>query len=140
MAKVHKGFYNLKDPSKYIGNNPPYYRSSWEFQLMHKFDTSTAIKEWSSEPIKLKYLNPLKQRYSWYVPDFFVVYIDKNNKQHRELIEVKPLKESSIVEAKSERDKINCIINDSKWRVAKRWCQERGIVFRVITERELHKK
>ena len=80
MSKYANGFYQLLNPEKYVGINVPMYRSSWEFSFMNFCDTNPNILKWASEAIKIPYRNPLTGKQTVYVPDFFIQYIDKNNK------------------------------------------------------------
>jgi hypothetical protein len=77
--------------------------------------------------------NPQKLQGS-YIPDFIIVYQDKGGKQHSELIEVKPSKETFMEAAKSRRDKAAVIVNIAKWTAALNWANKHGITFRVINE------
>ena len=73
-----------------------------------------------------------------YVPDFLITYNDAGGKQHAEVIEVKPLKETSLQEAgRSPRAQAAAILNLSKWEAARQWCRAHGLVFRVITENDI---
>lgn len=88
--KFAKGFYTIKNPQKYVGNKKPMYRSSWELHFMMFCDNSPSIQKWASEAITIPYKDPLTNRNTVYVPDFFIQYLDKNNKLQVELIEIKP--------------------------------------------------
>jgi len=140
MSRTYRGFYEIKNLSKYIGSNKPYARSTWELAFMRFCDENTNVLHWGSETIKIPYLNPITHKYTVYVPDFFVVYVDKNGKQHAELIEVKPKKEAALSEAKSVRDKIRLTINAAKWAAALEFCKKKGIFFRIVTEDDLFRK
>lgn len=142
MSKTHFGGkhsveYKPKNPSKYVGSFPIISRSSWELKIMHLFDNHPCVLRWASESIVIPYFNPITKKNSRYYPDFFVEYIDKNKNIHRCLIEVKPLKETILEKAKSKRDKLALAVNHYKWECAKKWCDENGIEFRVMTEKEI---
>ena len=140
MNKFTRGEFTPKNPKKYIGSYPITYRSGWELGLMQKFDTHPSILEWASESLKIPYKNPLTNKNTVYVPDFFVKYIDKANKLHAEIIEVKPLKETVMERAKSKRDKLSVAINTAKWQAARAFCNRAGITFRIMTEEQLFRK
>jgi hypothetical protein len=89
MSKYAQGKYQVKNQDKYIGNGVPNYRSGWEFAVMTFFDNNPAITQWASEPFKIPYRNPLTGKNTIYVPDFMIIYLDKNNQRHAEVIEVK---------------------------------------------------
>ena len=138
MAKFSKGEFIPKNPEKVIGKRPIIYRSSWEMSLMRVFDENPAVLQWSSESITVPYQNPLTGKWTMYLPDFFVIYIDKNNQKHAEIIEIKPWKEDPRNPAKaSTRTKLTQAINGAKWASAAAYCRKRGWGFRVMTENQL---
>ena len=96
MSKYAQGKFQLLHPEKYVGNKSPTYRSSWEFSVMTMCDNNPSILQWASEAIHINYKNPFTGKNTIYVPDFFMVYIDAKGKQHAEVIEVKPLKETTL--------------------------------------------
>jgi hypothetical protein len=138
MGKYANGLFQVKNPEKYIGTKTPTYRSSWEFVFMQFCDNNPAITQWASEAIKVPYRNPLTNKSTIYVPDFLIVYTDAAGKQHAEVIEVKPTKETSLQEAgRSTRAQAAAIINMAKWEAARAWCKQQGLTFRVVTEKEI---
>jgi len=138
MAKFAQGTFTPKNPDKYVGIGTIRYRSGWELTFMMFCDNNKNVTQWSSESIKIPYLHPLTGKQTIYVPDFLVVYIDKNGKQIAEMIEIKPLKQTSLLEAgKSKSAQEAAIINKFKWAAAAKWCNRMGINFRVLTENDL---
>jgi TnsA endonuclease N terminal len=136
--KFAKSHYKLKNPEKYIGLGVPLYRSSWELVVMKMCDENPAIQQWASESIKIPYRDPLTGKQTVYVPDFFVVYIDRNQKKHAELWEIKP-RNQAVIEAvgKDKYRQAHYIKNMAKWEVARQFCKQAGLVFRVVTEEDL---
>jgi len=101
-------------------------------------DEHPSIAKWASESIKIPYRNPLTGKHTIYVPDFFIAYADRNSKQRVELIEVKP--ENQTLKEKLGRSRANqaaWIVNQAKWEAAYSWCKQRGIKFRIITEKDM---
>lgn len=117
---------------------------------MMMFDKHPNIVGWSSETVSIPYRNPLTGRFTLYVPDFLVVYVDRDGKQHIEMIEVKPLKETPGYQRVSEKtnrkmplskkDQAAQAVNFVKWEAARSFCSKRGITFRVVTEQSLFGK
>lgn len=138
MAHFAQGKFTLKNPKKYMGNKTPTYRSGWEFTFMKFCDEHPSVSQWASESIRIPYRNPLTGKQTIYVPDFFIVYADKNGKQRVELVEVKPssqaLKEKL---GKSKHNQAHYIINQAKWEAATAYCKQNKIVFRVVTEQDI---
>jgi hypothetical protein len=139
MAKYANGKFTVKNPEKYMGKRNPTYRSSWEFAFMNFCDNNPAVLNWTSESVKIPYFNPVSGKQTIYVPDFLVVYVDANQKQHTELVEVKPSTEATMESARNYRDKLMVAINMAKWAAADSWCRANNIRFRVITEFDIFK-
>jgi hypothetical protein len=133
-----KGKFTMKNPAKYIGTKIPQYRSSWEFSFMQFCDTSPSIQKWASEAINIPYRDPLTGKNTIYVPDFFIQYVDKNNKMNVELIEIKPASQQLFEKVgKSKYNQAQFIKNQAKWKAATAWCKQQGIKFRVLNENDL---
>ena len=101
-------------------------------------DNNPAIQQWSSESVKIPYRDPLTGKQTVYVPDFLIIYIDKNTKKHAELIEIKPanqmLKEKV---GKNPYNQAQYVKNMAKWAAAGQWCKQQGIKFRIINEHDI---
>ena len=139
MAKYASGKYTVKNPEKYMGKRSPTYRSSWEFAFMSFADNNPAVLNWTSESVKIPYFNPVSGKNTIYVPDFLIVYMDANQKQHTELVEVKPSAETTMESARSYRDKLSVAINMAKFAAADSWARANGMRFRVVTEFDIFK-
>jgi hypothetical protein len=133
-----QGIYQVKNPKKYVGNKPPTYRSGWEFTFMTFCDNNANVLQWASEPVRIPYRNPLTGKPTNYVPDFFIIYQDRNGRRVAECVEIKPKKETLIESKKvSARNRAVVAINHAKWAAANAWCKSQKITFRVITEDQL---
>lgn len=139
MRQTQKGYFEPKNPEKLLSNKRIIFRSSWERKFMEMCDSHPNIIQWASEhpDTKIPYFNPLKNKHTIYVPDFFVVYKDSSGKKRVELVEVKPAAETYLKEAKSKRHKLALAVNVAKWKAAQEWCARKGIKFRVITEHDI---
>lgn len=134
MSKYAQGKFQLTNPTKYVGNKQPTYRSSWEYVFMQFCDQNPNVLQWASEAVRINYKNPLTGKNTIYVPDFLITYGDANGKQHAEVVEVKPKKETTLEGAKNIRDQASAILNMAKWEAARAWCKAHGLTFRVVTE------
>jgi hypothetical protein len=139
MSKYAQGKYQIKNLEKYMGKRLPTYRSSWEFTFCQFCDNNPAVLHWASEAIQIPYRNPVSGKQTVYVPDFLIVYTDANQRQHTEIIEIKPLKEATMETAKSYRDKLMVAINMAKWAAADNWARANNMKFRVVTEFDIFK-
>lgn len=136
-----------KNPAKYVGNvNKIMFRSSWEVRFMQWLDQNNAVLRWGSEELAIPYVNPIKKDpngrpvVSRYFPDFLILYRDTTGTIHKEIVEVKPYKESVITPRMSERDKMAYVVNQAKWAAAAQFAQSQGAVFRVVTEKTMFKQ
>ena len=132
------GKFTLKNPEKYLGTKDPLYRSSWEFAFMKFCDESPSIAKWASEAVRIPYRNPLTGRYTIYVPDFFINYVDKGGQPHAEIVEIKPQNQSLREKVgKNLNNQASYILNQAKWESATAWCRQKGLKFRVINETDI---
>ena len=134
--KFQQGIYECKNPRQYVGKHRPKYRSGWELKFMRMLDTHPNILAWASEAHRIPYKNPATGKNTHYVPDFFIVYEDKNKQRKAEMIEIKPAGQT-LAFAKSSMQKAAAIVNEAKWQAAKVYCKRQGVGFRVLTENEL---
>ena len=117
MANYIQGAFKPQNPTKYIGKHAPRYRSGWELAFMRMCDNHPNILAWASEAHRIPYINPATGKKTTYVPDFFLVYSDKNGKKHAEIVEVKP--NSQVMgNARSAHDKMHAVVNEAKWRLS----------------------
>jgi len=138
MAKFARGKFNMKHPDKYVGTKTPTYRSSWELTFMNFCDTNRSVTKWASEAVQIPYRDPLTQKQTVYVPDFFIQYVDKNNKMIVELIEIKPASQSILERVgKNKYNQAQFVKNQAKWAAATLWCKQQGLKFRILNENDI---
>jgi hypothetical protein len=135
-SKYQQGIFEMKNPAKYIGKHSPRYRSSWELKFMRVLDAHPNVVAWASESHRIPYRNPLTQKQTVYVPDFFMVYEDRSGTRKAEFIEIKPAGQI-MGKAKSVQQKAAAIVNEAKWQAARAFAERQGVGFRVLTENEL---
>ena len=137
-SKFAQGKFQMTQPEKYVGVKMPTYRSSWEWSFMRFCDTNKNVQKWASEAINIPYRDPLTGRQTIYVPDFFIQYVDKNNKIIVELIEVKPASQTILERVgKNKYNQAQYVKNQAKWAAANIWCRQQGIKFRILNENDL---
>jgi hypothetical protein len=138
MPKFAQGRFSMKNPSKYVGTKTPLARSSWEFVFMRMLDEHDGVENWASESVQIPYRDPLTGRYTIYVPDFFIVYRDKNGKKHAEVVEVKPSSQTLREKVGNSRyNQEQYVKNMAKWEAANKWCKQQGIKFRIVSENDI---
>lgn len=136
-----KGRFIPKNPAKYLGNVANiFFRSSWEARLFKYLDSTPGVLQWASEEFSIPYLHPIDNRIHQYFPDALVIYKDKYGNLKKEIIEIKPYKETVLTPKSTDRDKMALAVNHAKWRFANEFAAKQGMTFRVITEKTLFKK
>ena len=140
MKKSFKGLYRPTNPKKYVGDpNRIVYRSLLERRMMVYLDNNPDIVYWASEEIAVRYYNPIDKRFHSYYPDFII----KTVKDKKVMIEVKPYRQLTQPKAPKKktraylRESFEFIKNTAKWKAARVYCEERGMEFKLITEKEL---
>ena len=137
MAGFSQGTYTVQNASKYVGKKAPYFRSSWELTFMRMCDMHPNIVKWASESIAIPYRNPFTGRYANYIPDFMIQYIDRDGREHVELIEIKPSNQTTMEAAKGKAQQAQATLNAAKWTAAQEWCARKGIRFKVLNEAQI---
>ena len=136
--KFAQGRFEMKNPDKYVGTKTPLARSSWEFVFMRMLDEHQGVEKWASESVQIPYRDPLTGRQTIYVPDFFIMYNDKNGKKHAEVVEVNPIGQTYREKVgKSLYNQEQYVKNLAKWEAATAWCRQKGIKFRVVNEDDI---
>jgi len=137
---AYKGLYKPTNPKKYAGDPKKIvYRSNWERKFMLYCDRNDSIIYWASEELPIPYYNPVTKKVHRYFPDFII----KTDKGKKFMIEIKPakyLKPPKPGKRKTRRffgEQVEYIKNQAKWKAASNYCEDRGMVFKVFTEKEL---
>ena len=142
MAKSYRGLYRPTNPKKYVGNTKQIvYRSLLERRFMRYCDLNEDILYWASEELPVRYYNPLDKKYHRYFPDFVVKTV--NNDKY--MIEIKPSRQAVKPKTPKKktksymRESFEYIKNQAKWQAAKAYCDDKGMQFKIITEKDLGK-
>lgn len=140
----YKGFFKPRNPAKYRGDpSNIIYRSRWELKFMSYLDSHPHVLEWSSEEFSIPYRSPVDGKIHRYFPDFLVKKIDKDGTITREVVEIKPFKETQppAVQKKQTKQYIREVytwgVNSAKWDAARQFCADRKWKFSIFTEHEL---
>jgi hypothetical protein len=144
--KQAKTPYKLNNPEKYIGDPAKLlYKSSWEQNAFFMCDNNPNIVRWGYELVAIQYAKPIGASFkiTTYFPDLYLEYFDRDRNFIKEMLEVKPEKQSRPSKSKNPKTRLyeNYVyqVNKAKWLSAKKWCNDRGIKFTVITENGLFK-
>ena len=140
MAKSYQGLYRPTNPKKYVGDvKKVVYRSLLERRFMRYCDLNDNVLFWASEELPIRYFNPIDKKYHRYFPDFVV----KTSKQKKYMIEVKPSRQIGKPKPGKKKTKtymkesFEYIKNQAKWQAAKSYCEDNGLEFKIISEKDL---
>lgn len=143
-SKNYKGRYRVNNPGKYAGDpTGVIYRSLWELKFMKWCDTNSSVLEWGSEEIIIPYLSPIDNRIHRYFVDFYIKIRDKHGNVQKYLIEIKPSKftrppqKPERVTKRYIQEVMTWGVNQSKWKNATDFCENRGWKFEILTESDL---
>lgn len=106
-------------------------------------DLNPAIVEWGSETMIIPYRSPVDNKIHRYFVDFYVKIKDSRDRLTKYLIEIKPekfTKPPEIPKRKTKRfiqEVFNYGTNQAKWKAANEFCEDRGMKFLVLTEKDL---
>jgi hypothetical protein len=144
MAGFRQGYFTPKHPEKYIGNvNKIRYMSSWELQTDNFLDGNPNVIRWSSETLIIPYIKPTDGKVHKYLVDYYVEYKNTKGEIIKEALEVKPLQQTRPSRSRNPKTKLyeslQYAVNIAKWEAAQKYCNERGIKFRVVTEKSIFK-
>ena len=143
---TYKGKYIPKNPQKYKGNpSQIIYRSLWERKFMVYCDRNDKVIEWGSEEVIVPYRSPWDGKIHRYFPDFYIKIKQSSGGVKKFIIEVKPeyqCKQPNKTPKKRTRKWYKEVqtygINQAKWKSAIDWCANRGMEFKILTEKHLN--
>ena len=140
----HIGKYKVNNKAKYVADlQEVIYRSSWELKYMKYLDRQPNVLEWASENVIIPYYNPVEKKTRRYFVDFYVKIQNPEGLIKKYIIEVKPAsqcrppKQRKRISTKYKNDLKRFIMNQSKWKAARKWAEKRGMEFVILTEKEL---
>jgi hypothetical protein len=147
----YKGRFRPVNPSKYKGDHTKIiYRSLWEFKFFKYIDEHPDVIWWQSEEVIVPYRSPIDGRMHRYFPDVILCKKIPGGTIETIMIEIKPFKQTIAPDISKKnatktgrvsRRYLNEVktfgVNEAKWAAARKFCSEKGWVFKVFTEKEL---
>ena len=136
-TQKYKGKYKPINPTKYMGNSDNIiYRSMWERRCMKYFDINPSVLQWASEEVVIPYYDSMTKKVRRYFPDFLIKIKDKDGQAKTHLIEVKPSKDMRPPVSSKGKKKSTVLyemktyqLNRDKFASARKWCDDRNIIF-----------
>ena len=158
-SKFTQGYFKPSNPSKYSGNYPIIYRSSWEHRLCCICDEDKNVISWVSEPnfapFPVVYQKPIlvaanqefkiEYKEARYFPDYLIMKILPDGKKVGLIIEVKPLDQTmmpskpkpnaTMKQRKAYIQKMQIVlINLAKKQAAENLAKQFGLIYSFLSE------
>lgn len=145
MARAYKqGFFKPLNPQKYSGDvNNIVYRSSWELRFLQWCDLNPSVVAYHSEETVVPYLCQTDNRMHRYFLDATVKIKDINGNLSVFLVEIKPWVQTQPPKFPGKQTKRylteveTFVKNQSKWKAAEKFADERNMKFLILTEKDL---
>lgn len=129
---------------KYVGNvHNIVYRSSWEKRFFEWCDLNPAVVAWHSEETVIPYVCETDNKMHRYFLDVKLKIQDVNGKVETFLIEIKPYAQTLPPKYPGRQTKRylseveTFVKNQSKWKAARTYAEQRNMKFMVLTEKDL---
>ena len=139
-SNTKQGYFSVTTSTKYFGNGPVIYRSSWEYKFCVWAERNPNVKKWSSESVSIKYWNSFDDKYSLYYPDFLIELVNGLIF----LIEVKPashMTKPNLPKRQTKKSIANYLYvkeqytkNMCKFQAAIKYCEAKSWKFRIADE------
>lgn len=139
MSKFNQGYFTPQHPEKYVGADVTKirYMSSWELKFNQFLDNNQNVLRWASESIAIPYLKPTDGRVHKYYPDYWIEYRNRDGEIIQEIIEIKPANQIQLGRKPSTYQQLTHAVNMAKWQSCQKFCESKGIAFRILSEKEL---
>lgn len=134
MRKTYSGKWKPKYPEKYKGDiNKIHYRSFWERQAFKWVESQSSVKWWNSEETVIPYICSTDNKPHRYFIDLTIRFTNGKTL----LVEIKPAQQTVAPKRKNLNEALTYMKNTSKWKYAKKYCDDRGYKFEIWTEHTL---
>ncbi len=144
-SKAKKGYYEVRNPSKYLGNpQKVIYRSSWELVVCNWCDGSVEVEAWGSEEIFVPYKGVGNRSHKYYI-DFIIrmkggltLLVEVKPKHQVTLPVKKVVGTSGTIRRTVHRRALSTYgKNIRKWDAAERYAVRHGMKFEIWTQDKL---
>lgn len=143
-SKFVQGVFRPQNKHKYLGQDNPIYRSSYELRFFRWADLNENVIKWGSEVVIVPYISPVDGKTHRYFVDNFVYFKIADGSTKKFLIEIKPSGQTVKPESSGNKRKstilheqLTWIVNQAKWEAAKKWAKDRNVEFLVLTEKDI---
>lgn len=140
-SRFNQGYYKPVHPEKYAGDiSKIRYMSSWELSFNKFLDNNPNILRWACEAVAIPYVKPTDGKVHHYYPDYWIEYRNQKGIVVQEIIEIKPANQTKMPRKPSTFQQLTLAVNMAKWESCKKFCDSKGIAFRILTEQDLFSK
>lgn len=109
------------------------YRSSYELKFIMWLENNNKVKRWGSECFYIPYLYFDGTTHKYY-PDYFVEMVDGS----KMVIEIKPYNQTQKPINENSWAAKEYAKNICKWKAAMDFCESKGYIFKVLTEKTIN--
>lgn len=137
-GRYKQGYVNPESCKKVfesLRGEPIIYRSSYELTFINWLEKNPGVEGWGSECIKIPYYNIMTGEHHTYYPDYLV----KMKNGEGIVVEIKPKDQTQRPKCNHGRVWNEWVKNLSKWKAAKKYCEDRGLKFKILTEETIGK-
>lgn len=143
-TKFKQGLFIPKNPQKYTGDvRNIIYRSSWELRAFQWADMTPSVLSWSSEETIIPYVCETDGRLHRYFVDLKLKITSTDGSIKDYVVEIKPYSQTQPPKYPGRQTKryieeaMTFIKNQSKWKAARKYAEDRNMKFVILTEKEI---
>lgn len=155
MGQWKQGEYKIQYPDKYLLQKKVVkYKSNLEERVCYFLDCNSNVVKWQYEGMSIPYLKPIFMggklhhvEEHKYVIDFYAEIKDNDGSIKKYIIEVKsksatkpPIKPKRMTNKAHQRYLQECAtfaVNSNKWSSAKKYCEDNGIIFKMLLDDQI---
>ena len=133
LSRYKQGYIDPKSCKKLfegLANDRIIYRSSYEKDFVCWLEHNQNVYRWGSECLCIKYMNLLDKKEHNYYPDYVVEMANGDIY----IIEIKPKNQTIKPKNMNSYAGQQWIRNMCKWKATRRYCESRGLHFKILTE------
>lgn len=137
-GRYQQGYINPASCKKLFSgltNDKIIYRSSYEKKFIYWLEHSKSVQAWGSECLGIKYTSALDGKTHTYYPDYLVQMADGEFV----VIEIKPYNQTVRPVNENSYAWHEWARNISKWAATKKYCDSRGLKFKILTEKTINR-
>ena len=137
-SRYQQGYINPHSCKKLVDYSKPIiYRSSYEKKFGCWLESNPQVVRWGSECVCIPYLYIDSKTHKYY-PDYYVEMED-GGRTVKMLVEIKPANQTKPPVNENAWAMKEWSRNSCKWKAAMEYCNQRGLVFKILTEHTINR-